>query len=190
MEDTSFLGSKPASVPIDPDIKLSASDGDLLPDGSIYRRLIGRLLYLTISWPDITFAVNKLSQYMSKPCTSHLHAVHNLLRYLKGTLGQSVLFSSKSSIQLHGYADVDWGNAFLTLSLYLLAQEFYIHLTNHLVFHDFHHFPLANFFSLSFNKATFIQTLLSGVQLIRPNSTKIFEGDRSLPTKFFSFLGS
>ena len=109
LEDSGFIGSKPASVPMDPNLKLTATDGDPLPDSSQYRRLIGRLLYLTISRPDITFAVNKLSQFMSNPLTPHLSVVHHLLRYLKSTPGQGILFSSKSSIRLQGYADADWG---------------------------------------------------------------------------------
>ena len=96
-------------IPMDPNIKLSAFDGDLLLDGSMYRRLIGRLLHLTLSWPNITFAMNKLSHYVSRPCFSRLNAKHHLLKYLKGSPGQGVLFSSKSSIRLHGYVDTNWG---------------------------------------------------------------------------------
>ena len=110
LEDTGFLSSTLALLPMDPNIKLSAFDGDLLLDGSMYRRLIGRLLHLTLSWPNITFATNKLSHYMSRPCFSRLNATHHLLRYLKGSLGQGVLFSSKSSIRLHGYVDTNLGN--------------------------------------------------------------------------------
>ena len=52
---------------MDPNLKLSATEGDLLEDGSVYRRLLGRLMYLTISRPDIAYTVHKLSQYMSSP---------------------------------------------------------------------------------------------------------------------------
>ena len=72
LEDTGFLGSKPASLPMDPYVKLSNEDGELLSDIYQYRRLIGRLLYLTISRPDIAFAVNKLSQFVSKARVPHL----------------------------------------------------------------------------------------------------------------------
>ena len=97
---------------MDPNLKLTATDGDPLSDSSLYRRLIGWVLYLTISQPYITFAIDKLSQFMtfmSNPCTSHLSVVHHLLHYLKSTPDQGILFSSKSSIQLQGYSDVDWG---------------------------------------------------------------------------------
>ena len=100
LEDIGFVDSKPATLPMDPCLKLNATDGEALPDSRQYRRLIGRLLYLTISGPDICFVVNKLSQYMSSPRTPHLEALHHLLRYLKSSPGQGLLFSSSSSLLL------------------------------------------------------------------------------------------
>ena len=109
LEDTGFLASKPTSVPMDPHIHLNASDGELVPDASSYRRLIGRLLYLTLSRPDISFVVHQLSQYVSQPRLPHLQAAHYLLRYLKARPGQGFFFSSSSSLQLKAFSDADWG---------------------------------------------------------------------------------
>lgn len=75
LEDTGFLACKPTSIPMYPKTRLNNSDGDLLTDVSQYRRLIGRLLYLTLSRPDITFAVHKLSQFMAQPRTPYLQTV-------------------------------------------------------------------------------------------------------------------
>lgn len=61
LEDTRFLVVQPTSTPMEPTLKLSSTDRDSLPDPSVYRRLIGRLLYLTVSRSDITFVVHKLS---------------------------------------------------------------------------------------------------------------------------------
>ncbi|XP_025670273.1 uncharacterized mitochondrial protein AtMg00810-like [Arachis hypogaea] len=108
LEDTNFTDSKSVSLPMEANLRLSDSDGDLLADSSIYRRLIGRLMYLTISRPDITYAVSTLSQFSSKPRTTHVNALHHLLRYLKGTVGQGLLFSAKSEKRLMAYADADW----------------------------------------------------------------------------------
>ena len=63
LEDTGHLASKPASVPTDPGLRLNADTGSLLPDASTYKRIIGRLLYLTLSRPDITFGLHKLSHF-------------------------------------------------------------------------------------------------------------------------------
>ncbi|TXG70082.1 hypothetical protein EZV62_005017 [Acer yangbiense] len=63
LEDTGYLDCKPTSVPMDPKLTLSSTDGDLIPDVTHYRRLVGRLLYLTLSRPDITFAVHRLTQF-------------------------------------------------------------------------------------------------------------------------------
>lgn len=89
----SFLVCKPTQVPMDPKIHLNAVDSHILSDVSQYRRLIGRLLYLTLSRPDIAFAVHKLSQFVAQPRTppppppSNLQAIHHLLRYLKNKMG-------------------------------------------------------------------------------------------------------
>ena len=72
LDDTSFLGSKPASLPMDPNSKLSAKEGPSLEDTAMNHRLVGRLSYLQISQPGITFAVNKLSQFISQPRDTHL----------------------------------------------------------------------------------------------------------------------
>lgn len=67
---------------MDPNLPLNDSDGEALPlpePISLYQRLIGRLMYHTISRHDITFAVNRLSQFMSTPRTPHLQAVHHIL---------------------------------------------------------------------------------------------------------------
>lgn len=115
LEDTGFLRYKPVSIPMDTKLELNNHDGALLPDPSQYRLTnpsqyisrIDRLLYRTLSQPNITFVVHKLSQYMSQPRSSHLHTVDHLLRYLKSKLRQGLFLSSSSSIQLKGFFDAD-----------------------------------------------------------------------------------
>ena len=96
------------TLPMDPKIQLFNLGADLLTDISLYRRLIGRLLYLSLSRPDITFAIHKLSQFVSQPHTPHLHAAYHLLRHLKGSPGQGLFFCSTSSLQLKAFSDADW----------------------------------------------------------------------------------
>lgn len=109
LEDTGFWGCKPALLPMDPKAKLNSFDGEALEDASLYRRLVGRLLYLTISRLDITFAIHKLSQFISQPRQPHLDVVHHLLRYLKAAPGQGLLFDALSSFQIRAFADAYWG---------------------------------------------------------------------------------
>lgn len=87
LHSTDMLDCKPSSIPMIPNLKLSKQDGELLEDREMYRRIVGKLMYLTITRPDITFAVNKLCQFSSAPRTSHLGAVYKVLQYIKGTVG-------------------------------------------------------------------------------------------------------
>lgn len=79
----------------------------------MYWRLMGRLTYLTLSWPDITFDVHRLSQFMSNPREPHFQTSHHLLRYLKCHLVQGLLFPSgdvPSKLQLQTFFFYfDWG---------------------------------------------------------------------------------
>lgn len=67
LDETGLLGCRPSSIPMDPHIKFSKDSGGDLVDAEPYRRLIGKLMYLQITRPDITFAVNKLSQFSCAP---------------------------------------------------------------------------------------------------------------------------
>lgn len=110
IEDAGLLASKPTALPLDPHIKLFASDGAVFPDPLVFRRLIGKLLYLTISRPDITFVVHKLSQFMAHPRQPHLSVALSLVRYLKGTSRQGVFLQASSSFQLKVFTDSDWAS--------------------------------------------------------------------------------
>lgn len=108
LNDTGVLAAKPLSTPIEPGLHLHNDNGPLFPDVECYRRLVGRLLYLTTTRPDITFAVQQLSQFLSKPTETHYKAAQRILHYLKGSPGQGLFFSRSSSLDLQGYTDSDW----------------------------------------------------------------------------------
>lgn len=90
LEDTGVLAFKPISFPMVTNLQWDTSTDTLFPDPSSYRRLIGRLLYLTITHPSLSYAIQCLSQFMSTPHQCHMEAAHRLLRYLKATLGQGL----------------------------------------------------------------------------------------------------
>nr|GEY38271.1 retrovirus-related Pol polyprotein from transposon TNT 1-94 [Tanacetum cinerariifolium] len=79
---------KPIATPMDTTIKLNDSDSYLLPDPSTYKTLVGKLLYLTIIRPDLSFAALALSQYSHSPRSSHYEALLRVLRYIKLCPGQ------------------------------------------------------------------------------------------------------
>ena len=83
LEDVRYLGAKPASFPIEQNFSLSKINVDYISDPSSYRRLVGRLICLTITQPDLVYTVHILSQFMDKPRVPHLEAAHCVLRYVK-----------------------------------------------------------------------------------------------------------
>ena len=82
---------KPVDTPMDHNVKLVPGQGESLGDPGRYRRLIGKLNYLTITRPDISFPVNFVSQFLQSLCDSHGDDVIHILRYIKSTSGQGVL---------------------------------------------------------------------------------------------------
>ncbi|XP_004294137.1 PREDICTED: uncharacterized mitochondrial protein AtMg00810-like [Fragaria vesca subsp. vesca] len=113
VKDAGLLGAAPVDTPMERGLKLS-DKSDLLRDPSRYRRLVGRLIYLTVSRPDITYAVHVLSRFMHQPRKSHMEAALRVIRYLKGAPGQGLFFSSTSDLKLRAYCDSDWGDCPLT----------------------------------------------------------------------------
>ena len=80
-------------------------------DSTLYRQLIGSLMYLVHTRPDICYTVNALSQFMSDPKHIHLVAAKHVLRYVRGTITYGLRYTSSSGVLLSGYLDSDWAGS-------------------------------------------------------------------------------
>lgn len=116
LRDTGLTGAKPSSIPIEQNHKLLDNQSELLSlsDASTYRQLVGRLIYLTITRPDLSYSVHVLSQFMNSPRVDHMQAIFKVLRYIKQAPGQGLLISATSPLNLRAYCDSDWGGDPLT----------------------------------------------------------------------------
>ena len=108
LKEFHMLRAKGIKLPMGPHVKLLADLGEYLPDLTPYQHLIGKLIYLTITRPDIPFTVHTLSQITHKPSTIHMQVAKRVLRYLKSCLGKGVLLTSSSAVVLTAYSDSDW----------------------------------------------------------------------------------
>ncbi|XP_026430327.1 uncharacterized protein LOC113326873 [Papaver somniferum] len=105
-----MVDCKPCSTPVLKGPRCSILDGELLEDPLFYRSLVGGLQYVTMTRPDIAFAVSYVSQFMHQPTTVHLQVVKRILRYLKGSLGSGITLGSSDLNSLTAYTDSDWAS--------------------------------------------------------------------------------
>ncbi|KAJ4807334.1 Gag/pol [Rhynchospora pubera] len=105
---THMANAQPMSTPMAVNSSISKFDGEPFHDPKLYRAVVGALQYITITRPDITFPVNKCSQFMHSPTTVHWSSVKRILRYLKGSADHGLLLKPSASPLLHAYTDSDW----------------------------------------------------------------------------------
>lgn len=123
ISETGLLGSKPSSVPIALNHKLQIATGPPLTNPEAYRRLVGRLIYLTFTRPELCYTVHILSQFMQVPLEAHWEAALRTVRYLKGSPGQGVLLRADSDLRITAYCESDYNSCLLTrrsLSAYIV----------------------------------------------------------------------
>ncbi|XP_028114597.1 uncharacterized protein LOC114312561 [Camellia sinensis] len=100
--------TKLSDTPIELNVKLNTTDGVPLDDPTLYRKLVGCLVYLTVTRPDLAFVVHVVSQFVSARRSTYSAALLRILRCLRSTIFQGLLFFSTSSLDLVAYADADW----------------------------------------------------------------------------------
>nr|XP_043625661.1 uncharacterized mitochondrial protein AtMg00810-like [Erigeron canadensis] len=101
-----MLEAKPAPTPLSTNVSF-VSAGDPYPNITHYRSIVGALQYLTITRPDISYAVNQVSQFLQSPTVAHFQEVKRILRYIKGTIAYGIHYSSPTHTSLLGYSDAD-----------------------------------------------------------------------------------
>ena len=99
--------SKTVDTPVELNAHLTPTGGKPLSNPSFYRRLVGSLVYLTVTCLDISYAVHQVSQYLSASQSTHYAAILRILRYLKGTLFHGLFYYAQSLLVLRAFSDAD-----------------------------------------------------------------------------------
>ncbi|KAL4580545.1 hypothetical protein LXL04_016743 [Taraxacum kok-saghyz] len=117
LHEFGMLGCKPVSTPLETNLVIDRvfdTNDTYLDNITDFQKLIGKLIYLTITRPDISYSVQVLSQFMHKPTKYHLNVALRLLRYLKGSPGKGIAIRKSDVLNLQGYSDGDWAKCLFT----------------------------------------------------------------------------
>ncbi|XP_019235259.1 PREDICTED: uncharacterized protein LOC109215614 [Nicotiana attenuata] len=121
ISEIGLSGAKPVNTPMEINQNLTTVEYDLsfnrgnaiadevLRDPGVYQRLVGKLLYLTMTRPDISFVVQVLSQFMHCPGISHMEAASRVVWYIKQAPGLGLFMPAEDTKNLTAYCDSDWG---------------------------------------------------------------------------------
>ena len=102
-----MMDCRAMSTPMEMNLNLLADTSSEIVDVTLYRQMIGSLMYLTSTRPNICFSVNTLSHYLVEPRHVHLVATKHVMRYLKGTLDYGLYYTRDCDFRLYGYTDSD-----------------------------------------------------------------------------------
>jgi hypothetical protein len=105
------MDCKSMTTPMTTNPKLLCDTSSEIMDATLYRQMIGSLMYLTNTRPNICFVVNTLSQYMVEPKHVHLIVAKHVMRYLKGTIEYGIKYDADCEFRLHGYSDSDMASS-------------------------------------------------------------------------------
>lgn len=108
LTEAGMLGCKPIDTPMEQNHRLAYASGEPFEHPDQYRRLVGRLVYLSVTRPELSYSVHTLAQFLSDPQVTHWDAELRVLRYLKGSPGQGILLRPVSDLCLTAFCDSDW----------------------------------------------------------------------------------
>lgn len=113
LTEVGLLECKPVDTPILQNHRLGEYLDQVPADKGRYQRLVGKLIYLSHTRPDIAYAVSVVSQFMQNPSEDHMGAVIRILRYLKSSPGKGLMFTKNAHLNIEGYTDADWAGNIL-----------------------------------------------------------------------------
>ena len=105
-----MAGCTSTSVPMHEGAQLTIDEQSPNVDTKRYQRLVGMLIYLCNTKPEIAYAVGALSRFMHAPKTTHMEAAYQVLRYIKGALNFGIFYAKDHDCSASGYTDADWAN--------------------------------------------------------------------------------
>lgn len=108
LSEVGLLDCKPADTPIIQNHKLGEYPYQVPTNKERYQRLVGKLIYLSHTRPDIAYAVSMVSQFMHTPSEEHMNDVVRILHYLKSAPGKGLMFTKNNNLNIEGYTNADW----------------------------------------------------------------------------------
>ncbi|XP_038890649.1 uncharacterized mitochondrial protein AtMg00810-like [Benincasa hispida] len=111
LKETGMTECKPADTPVKSNLNLIESADDVPVNKERYQRLVGKLIYLSHTRPDISYAVSLVSQFMQAPYGRHMEAVTRFLRYLKSSPRKGLVFRKHDKRSIEAYTDSDWASS-------------------------------------------------------------------------------
>ncbi|WRX24484.1 Reverse transcriptase [Theobroma cacao] len=129
LEEYGLLGAKLISTSINYNVKLRRkSKEEEVTNLTRYKQLVGKLLYLTFTRLDISYAVQSLAQFMDKPTSEYHMAAHRMLKYLKRAPRQGILMKRNCNLRISTYCDNDWAGCldtrrFVTSSCVFIGES-------------------------------------------------------------------
>jgi len=108
LEEIGLMNSKFVDTSTDPNVKLVPNQGEPLSDLEKYKRLVEKLNYLTVTRPNISFAINMVSQFLNSPCEDYWNTVIRILKYIKDSPGKGLLYDHNNHTKIVCYSDTNW----------------------------------------------------------------------------------
>ncbi|XP_059670816.1 uncharacterized mitochondrial protein AtMg00810-like [Cornus florida] len=112
LQETGMTACQPVETPVEEGLKLCVESNQIPANKGRYQRLVGRLMYLARTRPDLAYALSIVSQFMHDPGEQYMNAVMRILRYLKSAPRKRILFTKNVDYQnIDAYTDADWAGA-------------------------------------------------------------------------------